>query len=205
MVSQRAVMIMQCATVAMASYTTIADIPDSCTPSPLVPDNGRCIFSFQCASGFCCPFFKSCLGNDGYTPLASDAVEADALRKKMMWTSAYGGEADCGKSSDQTCDVCAMRECSQAMTCDMCSEVNGQPLFEGNDWGMPAWNIADPKCGCHPDFVAAFQAGTWVEGCTGTGSGSSAGKALAVATSNMASKHDFVGWLAIMIFVSFGL
>merc|ERR1719161_2528721 len=155
------------------AYKTMDEIPGACTPSPLIADNGRCMFSYQCASGFCCPFFKSCLGDNGYTPLSADAVMADPLRMKMMWTSEYGGEADCGKAADQTCDVCDMRECSSMQTCDMCITVDAgegpKPMLEGNDFNFPPYDIADPKCKCHADFIAAFQAGTWVEGCAASG------------------------------------
>lgn len=151
----------------VSGYKSIEDIPNSCTPSPLVPDNGRCLFSYQCASGFCCPFFKSCLGDDGYEPLSADAVAADPLRKKMMWTPEYGGEATCG-SDTGSCDICAMRGCT---TCDQCITVDAgdgaKPMLEGNDFNFPPYDIADPGCKCHADFIAAFKAGTWVEGCGG--------------------------------------
>eukprot|EP00746_Dinoflagellata_sp_MGD_P142426 gnl/MRDRNA2_/MRDRNA2_75388_c0_seq2.p1 gnl/MRDRNA2_/MRDRNA2_75388_c0~~gnl/MRDRNA2_/MRDRNA2_75388_c0_seq2.p1 ORF type:complete len:225 (+),score=47.32 gnl/MRDRNA2_/MRDRNA2_75388_c0_seq2:89-763(+) len=171
MVSQMGVMSAIILTGVSSGYKTMDEIPDSCTPSPLVPNNGRCMFSYQCASGFCCPFFKSCLGDNGYEPLSPDAVMADPLRKKMMYTAEYGGEASCGKDPSAVCDVCDMRECSAAMTCDMCITVDAgdgaKPMLEGNDYNFPPYDIGHEKCRCHADFVKAFEAGTWVEACGG--------------------------------------
>lgn len=168
---------MLCARVAAgAGFATIEDIPDACTPSPLVANNGRCLFNYQCASGFCCPFLKSCLGDNGYEPLSAESVEADPLRKKMAWSTEYGGEADCGKD---VCDICAMRECSQAMTCDMCITLNAgdgakpMTISSAAEYGVPPYDIGDAKCGCHKDFVAAWKAGTWVAEC-GSKSGGAA-------------------------------
>jgi hypothetical protein len=178
MVLQRGMMLLLLVGVAAAAgFKKMEDIPDSCTPDPLVPDNGRCLFSYQCASGFCCPYFKSCLGDNGYEPLPQSAVEADPLRLKMMYTSEYGGEATCG-SANGICDVCDMRDCSQQQTCDMCITVDAgdgaKPMLEGNDYNFPPYDIGDEKCRCHADFVAAWEAGTWVEGCSGGGSPSPA-------------------------------
>merc|ERR1719160_1051508 len=90
-----------------------------------------------------------------------------------MWTPEYGGEATC-ETTTGSCDLCAMRECSAAQTCDMCITVDAgdgaKPMLEGNDYNFPPYDIGHEKCRCHADFVAAWEAGTWVEGCSGGGS-----------------------------------
>eukprot|EP00747_Dinoflagellata_sp_TGD_P162549 gnl/TRDRNA2_/TRDRNA2_180256_c0_seq1.p1 gnl/TRDRNA2_/TRDRNA2_180256_c0~~gnl/TRDRNA2_/TRDRNA2_180256_c0_seq1.p1 ORF type:complete len:345 (-),score=59.96 gnl/TRDRNA2_/TRDRNA2_180256_c0_seq1:209-1243(-) len=140
-----------------APYAKRSDIPGACVPSPKVPDNGRCLFGDQCASGFCCPFFKSCLGNEGYTPLPYEVVKEDPIRFEIMWAP------ECG---DSGCDVCDMRDGSAGFMCKEVDMGNGAgPVLAGNPFGLDPYDITNPECKCDDRFNAAFLAGTWVKEC----------------------------------------
>ena len=138
-------------------------IPDSCTPKDKtgvekkVGKFGRCLASSQCQSGmYCCPYFKSCLPNDG-TPLSGNWLkEHDKERFDMI----YGAKRPCKKS---WCDVCGVR--GEKPTLGLCNSfsMNGKEGFKTTDGSF--WQAYDPtnkRCACQAAFLEKWRLGQWV-------------------------------------------
>mmetsp|Transcript_53333 Transcript_53333/g.114602 ORF Transcript_53333/g.114602 Transcript_53333/m.114602 type:complete len:213 (-) Transcript_53333:49-687(-) len=141
-------------------------IPGGCVPTTKVPDNGRCLFSDQCASDFCCPFFKSCLNPS----LSGNAVVnmGDTLRSAMIW--GQGGAKTASYQGSGSADVCGDRPSGSGQTDTSdpgrCGEVgiNGAaptPILEDSGV-LVAYDLTHTSCNCDSRFIAEYSAGTWV-------------------------------------------
>mmetsp|Transcript_38603 Transcript_38603/g.111366 ORF Transcript_38603/g.111366 Transcript_38603/m.111366 type:complete len:326 (-) Transcript_38603:114-1091(-) len=143
-------------------------IPSACLPKVLVPEGGRCLFDDQCATGYCCPYLRSCL----MTTLQYTKVSAmgDDLRLALIWgeggarantggmthdTSAAGGTDICNRVNAASQDF---GRCNPYMT-----SVTGPPTIALQDSGsfIKAFDLTNPQCECDARFQAAVLADSW--------------------------------------------
>lgn len=135
---------------AHAPWAILSDVPDSCVPHQLKPRQGRCLFSYQCATGFCSPALKVCLSNED-DHLSAAAVQADPLLKHILWD---------GCPSLQGCRTCEFfpRSLEDHQRCATDPFDPGHP-------NLGLFDLALPQCGCDEDFLDLVQAQKWV-GCS---------------------------------------
>lgn len=133
----------------------ITDYKSSCTPSPLRARGETCVYGFQCASAFCCPYLKICLTSSTDGIQEADVVDADA--RAMI---SADGQICPSASVDANADKCK---------CD----ADGNPLIGKFD---------QSACGCNSQYLTKFTGETWIPGCTSgaSDSGSGAGGSAAV-------------------------
>lgn len=135
-------------------WAGLDEVPGSCLPKSLVPRYGRCLFGYQCVTGFCSPFLRVCLESDEDN-LPRRAVRADGALWRIMWQSCKGRHKDC-----RTCEF-SPRSLEDF---EVCSE---DPFSPGRP-SLSLFDPSDPTCGCHEDFVSHYRAETWVD-CSGGG------------------------------------
>lgn len=118
-------------------------------PSALVPRYGRCLFGYQCATGFCSAFFRVCLANDR-DKLPPRLVQADRHLKRILWQTCKGRHKDC-----RTCEF-SPRNLEDFQVCAEDPFSPGRP-------SLSLFDPSDPTCGCHDDFVNLYRAEAWVD------------------------------------------
>mmetsp|Transcript_60288 Transcript_60288/g.108557 ORF Transcript_60288/g.108557 Transcript_60288/m.108557 type:complete len:393 (+) Transcript_60288:59-1237(+) len=125
-------------TVAATSGVTAtpAPLPSACYPSVLLPVGGLCVYGYQCESKFCCPRMKVCLASSSGSVRTSD-IKVSADMKDVVLGIVFG---------DGTCK-------DPWSSSSKCMQTNsGQPL---SGWDQGA-------CQCSEEYMARYNAGTWV-------------------------------------------
>lgn len=120
------------------SSSNSADVsfPPLCTPSPLLPIGGLCVFGYQCESKFCCPRLKVCLTDAKGSISTSDIKVREDERKDIVSMINSGGACRDHRSNLEAC----------------VQDQNGQPLV--------TWDQS--QCGCTERYMKHYTAGTWV-------------------------------------------
>jgi hypothetical protein len=123
----------------------ISDYTSSCTPSPLRARGETCVYGFQCATSFCCPYLKICLTDSTDGIQSADVADEDA--KAII------------AADGQICPSASVDANSEACKCDEA----GKPLIGKFDQSV---------CGCNAQYITKFTDETWIPGCTGGAGGS---------------------------------
>ena len=113
--------------------------PSSCTPSSKLEHGSLCAYGYQCKSSFCCPRLRVCL-TDSSTSVSPGQIKAQVK----------SSEADKAISIAFTDGGTCADPWSNPNACMQTSE--GKPLSQ--------WDQS--KCGCKEEYMAMYQAGTWV-------------------------------------------
>ena len=126
----------------------LSDLPSSCTPSVLRARGETCVYPFQCASGFCCPYLRICLVS------ATDAIKDEDIKDEDVREQLMKG------GNNQTCGLAEVKANTNACNC--------QTTGPNGEAGYPCITDVDvSKCGCQDFYLNRYAAGTWIPGCGG--------------------------------------
>lgn len=111
-------------------------LPSSCTPDPLLPHGGLCVYGYQCASQFCCPRLKVCLSSPSSSVSSSQVLPGHELQSEIVSIIFGGGACTNPWANMQAC----------------MNTGNGQPLS--------SWDQS--QCGCKDEYMTRYDSNTWV-------------------------------------------
>lgn len=139
---------------AAADWASRDAIPSGCLPATKVQNGGRCLFSDQCASDWCCPYFKSCLGS-----MSASVVSNDPVRSAIMY-GVGGAQSGMQRAGNTGHDVCSSKANADIGLCN--AEVGNPvtPSLTAGSWDVP-YDITHADCNCDSRMVEQYNAGTW--------------------------------------------
>ncbi|CAD7968178.1 unnamed protein product [Amoebophrya sp. A25] len=116
-----------------------ANLPSACTPSPPLPVGGLCVYGYQCASQFCCPYLKVCLRNPTQVINSNQiTVEASVKASENLVNVIFRG----------------------GRTCKDPHANRGQCLQDSSGLPLATWDQS--RCQCKSAYMTHYNAGTWV-------------------------------------------
>lgn len=167
-------------------WVGLSAVPGGCLPprSRKLPTAGRCLYSAQCESDWCCPVYKVCLRQGPLLPPGEDVeIWLDDKDRAFMnggvrsWTTAamrYSGnhghrtgwfdiatiEKTCGGKAWIIGDTFFLGRCNEVLFEDGSHGlVLEDMVINGKQYY--AFNLLHPDCGCKMAFKEAFENNRW--------------------------------------------
>jgi hypothetical protein len=143
-------------------YNRFSSAQDVC---PRLAQGRACAFSFQCATGFCCPYLKVCMVDSTTPRWGTDRPFSDLVYPAGFTPDSLGDNVCNPSSNSPVCMECVRGCCTGAGGCQapnyfcrVATKVGGWDFDEV----LPGPDYDLTQCNCHSKFIELFNAGTWV-------------------------------------------